>query len=133
MTKPSTVTPTPEGSEVSSLAKAVPALVVFVLAVAVRALLQFYGGEKVGDVSWITTFAAIAASWLGLGAGISQVLDKVRTVEKNTNGKSDAERTAIAKEAASHVIAQLVARDQGTGVPPVVALPLVVPSPDDTR
>lgn len=63
-----------------------PALIVFSLSLLTRAVLQYFGGPNTGDISWITTFGAIAASWMGLSARLNGQNTEIATIKGNTDG-----------------------------------------------
>jgi hypothetical protein len=79
----------------------VAALAIFLTCIIARTVLQLIGGPEIGDVSWVTTFGAIGASWLGLSGQLSQV-------EKQTNGLLTAKIEEHADAAASKAIEKAI-------------------------
>lgn len=63
-----------------------PALIVFALSLLTRAALQAFGGPNTGDISWITTFGGIAASWIGISARLNGQNAEIAAIKGNTDG-----------------------------------------------
>ena len=68
------------------------ALFIFTLAIIVRAIGQYLTPiDGMNDYSWVTTFAAVAASWLSLGSRIGDVIKKTGTIEHATTQTTNVE------------------------------------------
>ena len=101
---------------------------IFGLCLVTRALLQFFGGDDIGDVSWITTFGAIAAGWIGVGGQIENLRYKIRDVEQNTNGALTAKFEEVTEKAANKAVEKAIANPALPTVNP--AEPEPEPEPD---
>jgi len=82
------------------------ALAIFVIAVVTRGALEAFARTPM-DYGWITTFAAIAATWIGLGSRLRQSHDVIRQVEHNTNGELTAKLETVATVTADRIVSEL--------------------------
>lgn len=85
------------------------AFAIFGLCLVTRALLQMFGGNDIGDVSWITTFGAIGAGWIGVGGQVESLRAKVKDVERNTNGVLAAKFEEVTEKAAHKAVEKAIA------------------------
>lgn len=84
----------------------IAALVIFVSALVTRAVMQaITPNGEMPDLSWITTFAAIAAAWLSLGSRTRDVhteatkaKEMAEKTEHNTNGELTAKLESMKAE-----------------------------------
>ena len=94
---------------------------IFVVSVFVRGFMQMYGGPEIGDISWITTFGVVAATWLGLGGQLAETRSKLgeaastlNTVQKQTNGMLEKKMDDTAHMAAEAAVHKVLARGDET-------------------
>jgi hypothetical protein len=99
------------------------------------------GHDPGSFVGTVTTLVALIPSLIGVGVGLSKTQEKVKTIEKNTNGTLSALHATVgAKEAENQALRSVLTPEQISQVAPVAPVqatqpaapsvdPILVPTP----